>query len=150
MPTTALDLYSLRQVTRKILWTWVTRTTLTRDENSPQAPGKICMHARGRRMMKSELRMSRWMFVLETCLGALKERGVLDFELAQPFQSASTMEFSRTQLVFVAQTASMTCLSNPGEYSRSSPAKPFADVHPLLRSACPSFAGRSCMPYQVH
>jgi hypothetical protein len=34
LPTTAPDLYSLRQVTRKILWTWVTRTTLSRDKSS--------------------------------------------------------------------------------------------------------------------
>jgi hypothetical protein len=80
LPTTAPDLYSLRQVTRKILWTWVMRTTLSRDKSSPQASEKICIHARNHRMTKAKLKTkSVDVCVREICLDELKERGVLDF-----------------------------------------------------------------------
>jgi hypothetical protein len=49
LPITAPDLYSLRQVTMKILWTWVTRTTLSKL-------GKIRVHARNHCMTKAKLK----------------------------------------------------------------------------------------------
>jgi DNA replication licensing factor MCM7 len=64
LPTMAPDLYSLRQVTRTILWTWVVRMTLSRDKSSPQAtrPAYILEIVVGR---KQSSRLSGWMFVLE-------------------------------------------------------------------------------------
>ena len=123
LPTTAPDLYSLRQVTRKILWTWVTRTTLSRDKSSPQASGKICRHARNHRMTKARLKTkSVDVRVREICLDALKERGVLDFDntmegphcrTCSTFPEYKFKGFSRNRLVFVAHTTSIICLSNP-------------------------------------